>query len=141
MMENFLHPHNQSYGDREKMYSQTTHKHTHTTQSEFLTSFISLLGTDLMIFPAKHKDFISVTYGSVTLSLCVRPKQTVCAVCLTCSALLLYPGSRQATFCPGTETQHYEGTGSPPGADCCSAPGAAEVSAKEKHGDLKTSSI
>lgn len=35
--------------------------HTHPS-SAWLTSFISLLGTDLMIFPAKHKHFISVMY-------------------------------------------------------------------------------
>ena len=44
-----------------------------------------------------------------------------------------YPGSRQATSCPGTATPCCEGRESRPGADCCSVPGAAEVSAKEAH--------
>lgn len=45
-----------------------THAHMHThTQSAFLTSFISLLGTDLMIFPVKHKYFISVMNGLLTI--------------------------------------------------------------------------
>lgn len=69
--------------------------HTHTTRSVLLTSFISLLGTDLMIFPVKHKYFISVIYGCVTFCLCLRDMYPFTAtqgqtdhtksVCLTCS--------------------------------------------------------
>lgn len=109
-----------------------------------------------MIFPVKHKYFISVMNGSVTflllsetqISFHCNPRSgcsNTSTVCLTCSAvqtqsislvsvtLILYPGSRPVTSCPGTETPYYEGTGSRRGADCCSAPGAAGVSAKKTH--------
>lgn len=43
-----------------------------------------------------------------------------------------HPDSHQVTSCPGTETPCCVGTGSRPGAGCCSARGAAEVSAREK---------
>lgn len=109
-----------------------------------------------MIFPVKHKNVISVMYGSVTVfprlahkHLFTESQGRDCAniftLCLTCRAAqtqsirlplvtrLPYPGSRQATSCPGTATPCCEGTESRPGADCCSAPGASEASAKEAH--------
>ena len=64
------------------------------------------------------------TWGSISLVL-VR-FSNIC--------LILYPGSRQAASCPGTETPYCEETGSRPAADCCSALDAGEVSAKKTHG-------
>lgn len=47
-------------GDKLRNPSEKPHVHAKQTCSgAFLTSFISLLGTDLMILPAKHKYFIS----------------------------------------------------------------------------------
>lgn len=56
-----------------RLYTNTR-IHTHTTRSAFLTSFISLLGTDLMIFPVEHKYFISVMYDPATFCLCLKHK-------------------------------------------------------------------
>lgn len=53
------------------------------------------------------------------------------STCSTIMCIILYPGSRQVTSYPGTETPYYEETGSQRGADCCSALGAAEVSAQK----------
>lgn len=128
-----------------------------TSSNAFLTSFISLLGTDLMIFPAKHKYFIWADVWLchfLSASVCiinVVPLKSPRSAWANTSASAYdesptlarnlslrslsralrhaYLGSRRAASCPRTGTPRCEGRGSRPGVGCCSAPGAAGVSA------------
>lgn len=127
------------------------------TSTALLTSFISLLGTDLMIFPVKHKYFISVMYCLPTahhhhLFTQTQGRDVQTSLLRTrhippapdtihhTDTLLLYPGSRQAASCPGTVTLCCWGTESLPATGCCSAPGAAEVSGEEMQVDVHQAS-
>lgn len=77
VMETFmlLNDENRRAKDKTLCYSVTSNKQTHTTGNVSLTSFISLLGTDLMIFPVKKQQFISVKYHSATFCFCLSETQ------------------------------------------------------------------
>lgn len=133
-------------GDKLRYLSEKTHVHAKQTSSgAFLTSFISLLGTDLMILPAKHKYFISAdvwlchflsplsasstffhskaqgrfgpTFPQHVRRVLALTRKSITQI--FCRGLSLYLGSRRAASCPGTETPRCEGRGSRPGVGCC----------------------
>lgn len=84
--------------------------------------------------------FISLPYTDVS-SAQLKVRSNMFTVCIACPFHLChvlcvqasYPDSRQVTSCPGTGTPCCGGTGSQPGAGCCSARGAEEASAKENN--------